>query len=553
MSSRCSPAGSRVARVSHRKTWIPLADGVRTLAEHWSPVGVSDPPLVLIRTPYGRRLFNLLIARHLAHQGFQVLVQASRGTDGSEGTFDDPFTCEREDGAATVAWLRAQSWYPGSFITFGDSYLGYTQLALAEAAGDDLAGCVLRVAPTTLHDMLWPSGSLAYQSAFPWCLMAAKDPRLGLRSTIQGRRNAPKVLALGKTPPLIESYRSLAGGRIGFWEDWATHPDGSDPFWQRGDLRGALDVISCPVLVQGGWYDLFVEDSLEQYTRLAARGVPVELLLGPWSHGDMLTKALGRSLSEATAWLLDVAGLEARPAGRAPVQLVEINSGTTAGLASWPAPGGELVLHLAAGGRLLEQPDDADASTSYRYDPADPTPSVGGATNDIKAGRGDNTELEQRADVLTFTTDPLPHDLHLLGGPTVSLTFGSDRPDTAVFVRLCEVAPDGSSSNITDRYVRLAEADRAADGSWQVAVVLPPTCAWIAAGQRLRLQLSSGAYPRFLPHPGTAENPVTARELHPAHQVVRHGPSHPATVRLALRSTEVSDQSAAREDQHAHA
>jgi putative CocE/NonD family hydrolase len=536
----------RVAKVSHRKVRIPLADGVQTLAEHWTPVGVENPPLVLVRTPYGRWMINVLVARHLAHQGFQVLVQASRGTDGSEGSFDDPFTCEIEDGAATVAWLRAQSWYPGSFLTFGDSYLGYTQLALAPAAGSDLAGCVLRVAPTSLYEMFWPGGSLAFRSLFPWCLLAAKDPRLGWRSIIADKRNTPKTLAVGRTAPLIETYRTVAGGRIGFWEDWATHPDADDPYWVRGDLRPVLDQISCPVLVQGGWYDLFLEDSLEQHGRLTSRGVPAELQLGPWAHAHMLTKALGATLSDATSWLLEVAGVEKRPVGTQPVRFVEIGSGAATSHPSFPSPGGELALHLAAGGRLAETPDTTAGTTGFRYDPADPTPGVGGATNETSAGPADNTELEQRPDVLTFTSEPLPAALHLFGSPAVELGFASDRTDTAVFVRLCTVTPEGRSTNVTDRFVRLHATDRDADGCWSVSVSLPPTCAEVPAGHRLRLQVSSGAYPRFLRHPGTAENPVTARELHPAEQVVHHGPARPGQLRLPLRTVAATAEQEAR-------
>jgi putative CocE/NonD family hydrolase len=521
----------RIRKVSHQTIRVPLADGVETLAEHWTPDGVTNAPLVLMRTPYGRMLSNLLFARYLTHQGFQVLVQSSRGTDGSEGTFDDPFTCEVEDGVASVAWIRQQPWYPGRFFTFGESYIGYTQLALAEGAGDDLAGCVLRVTPSCLYDMFWPSGMLAFASAFPWSLMASKDPRLGFRSTIKGKANEPKVRAAGKTAPLCETYRTVSGAPIAFWEDWISHPDVDDPYWKRGDLRAALETMTCPVLVQGGWYDLFIEDSLEQYQLLADRGVPVELVLGPWSHAGMLTQALGLTLRDATAWLLEQAGIESRPAGTQPVRLTSIGGAATTH-ATLPQPTGELVFQLADGGRLGEEVSLEDGTTSFRYDPADPTPAVGGATNEQKAGAADNTALEKRSDVVTFTTEPLTADLHLLGQPVVELAFGSDRPDTCVFVRLCHVAPDGVSTNLTDRILRLSASNRDADGSWQVSLALPMTCADLPAGHRVRLQISSGAYPRFVRHPGTAENPVTAKTFHPMNQVVHHGPSHPGVLRL---------------------
>jgi putative CocE/NonD family hydrolase len=233
------------------------------------------------------------------------------------------------------------------------------------------------------------------------------------------------------------------------------------------------------------------------------------------------------------------------------VRLIEINSGTATCHPSFPQPTGELALHLAAGGRLAATPDTEDSATPFRYDPADPTPSVGGATNERNAGAADNTELEKRPDVITFTTEPLGSAVQLLGSPVVELAFGSDRTDTAVFVRLCEVTPDGRSTNLTDRLVRLQEADRDAEGGWSVSVSLPPTCARIAAASRLRLQVSSGAYPRFLRHPGTAENPFTAKAFHPAQQVVHHGPSRGGSVRLPLRSAAAAVASA--EDRHARA
>jgi hypothetical protein len=332
---------------------------------------------------------------------------------------------------------------------------------------------------------------------------------------------------------LLPGYQRLSGASIGFWENWASHPDEADPYWQQGDLRPVLDRLACPVLVQGGWYDLFLEDSLEQYTRLAARGVPVELQIGPWAHAHMLTRALRATLTDATAWLREVADLDRRPAGVPPVRLMEINSEAESGHPAWPtASGGQLSLHLADGGRLTETAPTAPGRTHFRYDPANPTPSVGGATNEPTAGPADNRSLEQRSDVVTFTTEPLAAAVRILGSPIVELVFGSDRSDTCVFVRLCEVRPDGSSTNVTDRLVVLRPESRGDDGTWQVRVTLPPTNIAVAAGNGLRLQLSSGAFPRFLRHPGTGDNPATTVDFHPASQVVHHGGS----VRLPLRA-----------------
>jgi hypothetical protein len=532
----------RVAKVTCRRgEAVTIADGTVLLTDHWMPVGVDSPPVMLIRTPYGRRMMNLLVARYFAHQGFRVLVQACRGTDGSGGSFDDPFVAEIADGKAMVDWLTSQPWYPGSFVAFGDSYVGYAALAAASAAGDHLSAAVLRVAPSSLHEMLWTDGSHSLGSAFGWALLADVDPTLGLKAIMRERRNAPKILRTALKAPFTESYGELSGRPIGFYDGWLANETNDDGWWDRGEIADMLDTIKAPVLVQTGWYDLFLEDCGKQFNRLRDRGADVELTIGPWTHGEVLSKGLGQTITEATTFLRDVIGLEAQPAPRRAVRLLEIGSGSPVELDAWPpASADSITLHIHADGHLRNQPASSQeaASTTYRYDPADPTPSFGGATNASKgAGAADNGVLEARADVVTFTSEPMPADTHLLGCPTVSLRFDSDREQTALFVRLCVVAPDGASTNFTDRLSILRKTDRDAAGGWDVAVTLPPTCIAVPAGTALRLQISSGAYPRFMRHPGTTESSTTTSVFHPANQTVHHDAAHPALVTLPLRAS----------------
>jgi hypothetical protein len=529
----------RVAKVKCRRSEpVKMPDGTVLLTDHWTPVGVDSPPVMLIRTPYGRRMINLLVARYFAHQGFRVLVQACRGTDGSQGTFDDPFVAEIEDGKAMVDWLIGQPWYPGSFVAFGDSYIGYAALAVASAAGDHLSAAVLRVAPSSLHDMLWADGSHSLGSAFGWALLADVDPTLGLKAVMRERRNAPKIVRTALKAPFSESYRELSGRPIGFYDGWLAHESNDDGWWDRGEIADLLDTVKAPVLVQTGWYDLFLEDCGRQFNRLRSRGSRVELTIGPWTHGEVLSAGLGQTITEATTFLRDITGMEPAAAPRAAVRLVEIGSDSPVELDAWPpVPTDSLTLHVHADGRLRDQPDATPeaASTTYRYDPADPTPSFGGATNASKgAGAADNGALEARSDVIAFTSEPLKVDTHLLGAPTVSLRFDSDREQTALFVRLCVVAPDGTSTNFTDRLNILRKSDRDAAGGWDVAVTLPPTCIAIPAGSAIRLQLSSGAFPRFMRHPGTTVSSTVATEFLVATQTVRHDGAHPAAVTLPL-------------------
>jgi putative CocE/NonD family hydrolase len=253
----------------------------------------------------------------------------------------------------------------------------------------------------------------------------------------------------------------------------------------------------------------------------------------------VLSDGLSQTITEATIFLRDVTGLETAAATRPAVRLLEIGTKEPVELDSWPAlPSTELTMHVHADGRLREHAmSGGDAATStFRYDPADPTPSFGGATNASKgAGAVDNRELEARTDVVTFTSEPMAQDAHVLGSPTVALRMDSDREQTALFLRLCVVAPDGSSTNFTDRLSILRARDRDASGGWNVAITLPPTCIAIPAGSALRLQISSGAYPRSMRHPGTTESSTMATVFHPATQTIHHDAAHPAVVTIPLR------------------
>jgi uncharacterized protein len=130
MSRRWSlpPARNRVTVA--RDVPVPVADGTVLRADHYIPVTGRPAATILIRTPYGRYGPNGLTGQILAERGYHVLIQSVRGTFGSGGVFD-PMRDEAPDGQDTVAWLREQAWFSGRLATFGNSYLGFVQWALA--------------------------------------------------------------------------------------------------------------------------------------------------------------------------------------------------------------------------------------------------------------------------------------------------------------------------------------------------------------------------------------------------------------------------------------
>jgi putative CocE/NonD family hydrolase len=520
----------RASNVERRKDLSArMSDGVTLLAEHYVPAGDTKAPLVLMRGPYGRRGVYGLLARALAYEGFQVVIQSCRGTAGSGGRFDRPMRAEGDDGRDTVAWLREQPFYPGRFATFGGSYLGFTQLALPPKSKTELFGAVLQIAPSGMHDSCWPDdGVMTLALGLGWAVQSHRNPAANLRNALLVRRDLKYVDEAGMTVPLLQNYAVGRRSRIAFLEEWWTHPDPTDTFWKDQEHRDSLDTYACPVLVQSGWYDVFLESSIGQYERLAARGADVRLTVGPWSHLTFEAKGLSTVLAEAADFLRAASGL-APPLTIPRVRLLDARSGAERQIHVWP-PASDSERHYLAPGAM--QPDVAGHDvrpTSFTYDPNSPTPQVGGALYEPGAGPVDNSELEARADVVTFDMPPLAADAEYIGTPSVELWISSDVPKPQLFVRLNLVDSTGRSTNITDTIVAVSANG---DDPVRVSVTLPPTCLAVRSGERFRLVVAGGAFPRFARSPGTGESPATATTFLAARIDIHHDSEHPSSLTL---------------------
>jgi putative CocE/NonD family hydrolase len=269
---------------------------------------------------------------------------------------------------------------------------------------------------------------------------------------------------------------------------------------------------------------------LEDFAALDAAGRETQLIIGPWAHTSPGLVAAG--MREALGWLrkhlLGDDRLVRPDRVRVFVTGERVGDGWRA-LECWPPPGtGEQRLWLADGGRLYPfAPDDA-AADGYRYDPADPTPSLGGPLLLARHPVVDNAPLEARSDVLTYTTAPLAHPAEAIGVARVALHMRASAPYFDVFARVCDIDRDGVSRNVCDALARVSP-DRfaqAPDGSWPVAFDLWPMGHRFAAGHRICLQVSSGAHPRYARHPGTGEDPMTATELRAVDVELLHGAEH---------------------------
>jgi putative CocE/NonD family hydrolase len=528
---------------------VTMDDGAVLLADRYvARASSGEPqPTVLVRSPYGRRqLFGLMFGRLLAERGLQVLVQSVRGTFGSQGEFS-PFD-ERADGLATLRWIRAQPWHTQRIGMIGPSYLGLVQWALAPDAGEDLAALAIQVSASQFHGQTYAGGSLSLQTAASWLvLVAAQERRLAPLAMIRGLRRLPSLFA---QLPIGELDARATGAEVAWFRQALSSRERSDAYWVARDFAAGVASVTAPVQLVGGWQDIFLPWMLEDFAALHDAGRAPQLVIGPWTHTSpaMLAAGLHEGLGWLRAHLLGDERLLGPPGVRVFVT-GERSGGGWRQLDGWPPAGTrERRLWLADGARLDDVEPETDArggsadggsgdpggGDRYRYDPADPTPSLGGPVLLAREPVVDNRALEARPDVLTYTGKALRETIEAIGPVRVELHVRASSPHFDLFARVCDVDPAGASWNVCDALVRVEPGrfDAAADGSTRVAFGLWPIGHRFAAGHRIRLQVSSGAHPRYARNPGTGEDLATATALRAVDVTVLHDSQHPSVLVL---------------------
>ncbi|GAA3578423.1 CocE/NonD family hydrolase [Amycolatopsis ultiminotia] len=511
---------------------IPMSDGVHLLADRYAPAGLRSGPVVLIRTPYGRtgpmaKLFGDTFARH----GLQVVLQSTRGTFGSEGEFR-PFHLEREDGIATAEWLREQPWCDGRLGTAGASYLGHTQWALGPYLDPPLAAMCLGVTASEFTTVFYPGGVLAADNMVSWSSLIGtqEEPLAGLPNPLQTRRTRRAMAHL----PLSGADVAAIGRPVQFLQDVTEHAEPDDDYWAMSDHSAEVAGLSVPVTMSTGWYDLFLRRQLRDFRILQDAGRAPRITIGPWAHSDpggmraMVQDQIGFLTAQFTG---NRTGLH-----RSPVRIFLQQSGTWLDFDRWPPPATGTPAHLRPVGGLGEAVSGDTAPTPFTYDPADPTPAVGGPLLTGKTKQRDNSEVEARDDVLVFTGEPLAADLDVIGEVAATVFVRTELGHADVYVRLCDVDSGGVSRNVTDGILRLRPdaPEVGADGVVRAEVELDPTAYRFRRGHRLRVQVAGGAFPRFARNHGTGDAVASAVAGKPNRFEVFHDEARPSRITLPV-------------------
>ncbi len=498
---------------------IPSRDGFDLLADIYTPAGAIKGTL-LVRSPYGwRMLMAVLTGGVYASRGYRVILARCRGTFGSGGVFK-AMQHEVEDAADTVAWMREQPWFEGKFATFGGSYLGFTQWALLMDPPPELRAAVISIAPHDFQESVYSGGAFNLADFLGWShQMAHQEDPLWRRmlSLFTARRRA--VAAMQELPLADAGDRLLAGGST-WYRDWVSRRAPDDPFWSAMKLGDALERTQVPVLLQVGWQDIFLERTIEQYKRLNERGIEVALTIGPWTHVELVTRGGSIMVGETLDWLgehLSDNGLHSRAA---PVKIFVTGAGQWRDIPEWPPATRERYLYPVAGGGLSENADEDRGQAVFTYDPADPTPTIGGRVL-VGGGYTEDSALALRRDVLCFTGSVLRSPLEIIGCPVLELAHLSDNPHADLFARISEVSPDGRSRNVSDGFVRLDPSV----SSGGLRLELDAVAHRFKAGNRIRLLLAGGCHPRLERNLGTGEDPAASSAMAPSRRTIDLGAS----------------------------
>ncbi|MBB6142074.1 hypothetical protein HNQ77_000012 [Silvibacterium bohemicum] len=549
-----------------------LSDDVTLISDHYYPAqdvwGAGPHPTLLMRQPYGRDIASTVVYAHpvwFARHGYNVVIQDVRGRGDSEGEFY-PFRHERQDGAETIRWLRTRPESNGRVGMYGFSYQGGTQfLAAAEQPEGLLAIAPGMAACDLYHGWFYHNGALRLSSTMGWGLQMLKMDarRLQLREASDRLeaawadvRNQVNVLPF-RSHPALESE-----GMPSYVLNWFDH-DAPGPYWEMQDVSAALHKINVPALHISGWFDTYLKGTIDGYLALrehAATQFAREnqyLVAGPWTHipwgdriGEMNFGAEAQIDTDTILlrwfnhWLTDSGEFASEPR----IRHFALFENSWHGADRWPSKT-SLTLHLHSDGRANSRKGDGrlDANAAsqdepcdvFIYDPEVPVVAPGGPQ--ALSGTHNQAALEMGNNLLVYTGEALADDVAVFGTPRLTLYCAASAKTTDFTGKLVRVRPDGHADFIC---MGIARSSFLFSDSFEPDTVhcwefdLEPTSCTFKAGDHIRLEIASSAFPLYDRNPGTdVPSPrATSWDWQRSTQFVYHDAARPSALHLPLRS-----------------
>ncbi|KAH8173594.1 x-Pro dipeptidyl-peptidase (S15 family) domain-containing protein [Sarocladium implicatum] len=515
------------------KVRIPVEEGVSLVGEIYLTSLAKPHGTIMIRTAYGIGPgFPSLLPRLYATRGYNVLHAACRGTHPEDGCKLMPAMYEGVDGQATVAWMREQPWYTGSFGMTGGSYLGLTQWAILCDPPHDMKTAVINTGPADLGRFSSETGALNNHLIIWADLMAsaAKGESVG---PAWFKSLPERLKPVYDNLPMQEAMKEYFGPEI---PDWlllcASDLKREDEVFSKWDFSQALEQTTIPILQASGWDDALLPQITRQHGVLAAHNSSSRLIIGPWQHLGLTFKCMVEGFRFMEEHL---AGRPPAKATAHPIRIYVTGAKVWKDFSHWPPnPASTHVLYFGPEkGLSRDKPGEGENATSFTFDPREPTPAIAlpRPFDGALPASYEDTSLANRPDVAIFTTPPLDADLEIIGTPVVGLHHSSDNPHVDLFVRLSEVTPNGKSFRISDVYQRL-DPDREQEDVMKLSLT---DCAHrFRKGSRVRVIVAGGAHPTMVRNLGTGENPATGDKMKEATHSIHHSKSQMSSLSLPV-------------------
>jgi putative CocE/NonD family hydrolase len=540
-----------------KNVMIQMRDGVKLAANIFIPKAEGTYPTILVRTPYGKGDENSGHGKTYGSNGYAVVMQDCRGRGDSEGIWD-PFLYDVKDGFDTQEWIGQQPWSNGTIGTSGGSYVGYTQWASAAKPSKYLT-CMTPLVPfsNAYKDIAYIGG--AYQLALGMSWGGMMGAKIDI-ATIQW----DKVY----THLPLQTWDDVIGQKVFYLRDWIAHPS-YDEYWKKRGIDDRFQDVTVPSLNIGGWYDIFSKATIEQTSRVRAASKNVAVrrnhftIMGPWTHGispdgkvgemnfgkDSFIDINKKEYQWNEYWLKGKnTGVQDWP----PYSIFVMGINQWRSEYEWPLARTKYTkcyLHsqgkantLNGDGILNYDIPAVESNDTYTYDPENPVPTQGG--NNLfgtTAGPYDQQKIEERKDVLVYTSETLNEPVEVTGLVTLVLYASTSAKDTDFTGKLVDVHPDGRAINLCEGILRARYRESITEPTliepgkvYRYEIDLWVTSNVFLPGHQIRLEVSSSNFPRFDRNPNSGKTFGSDTELLKAEQTIYHTKEYPSHLVLPV-------------------
>lgn len=559
-----------------RDVSVTMRDGVILRGDIFRPAAEGQFPVLLERTPYRKWPwgYDIDFAQRAAARGYVVFIQDVRGRYTSDGDWY-PFLHESDDGYDTIEWIAVQPYSNGKVGMFGGSYVGATQMLAAIAHPPHLAGVCPVVTASNYHDgWTYQGGALEQLFDESWTSGLAQETFAHQLEHLPYSNESFNTLPLtayplfNLSPPGVVNVSPSAIAP--YFLDWLSHPS-YDDYWKRWSIEEHYGDIRVPALHVAAWYDIFLGGSLRNYIGMKSGAATEEA-----RHGQRLLVVIGghagsgrkigdidfggeAEKADDTNAMLDwydflFKGTQNEFAAGKPVKIFVMGNNQWREEDDWPlarAKTTKYFLHsqgsansLRGNGSLSIVAPATETSDKFVYDPARPVPTTGGplcCDSHVAAGPRDQRTVEERQDVLVYSTPPLDHDLEVTGPIRLNFFASSSTTDTDFTAKLVDVSPDGIAINLTEGILRARYRDSQEKPTaltpgeiYALSIDLWATSNVFRAGHRIRLEISSSNYPRFDRNLNTGESGASSTKWETATNTILHDAAHPSALLLPV-------------------